>query len=252
MNVQLISHTMQPEMIVAAAAKLCYSKTDASDIMDNMDTEKVNKFLEHLVSLGHESPIEHASFTFAIDGVSRTLTHQLVRHRLASYSQQSQRYVKLEQFEYIIPPAISEDEEAKRIFVEAMNRDQEAYNQLGEILEEKAYHAYLLEGYSEKKARRSAEKKAIEDARYVFPNATETKIVVTMNARSLKNFFKHRCCQRAQWEIRNLATEMLKTVREAAPVLFNNAGPGCVSGPCPEGSMTCGKMAEVREKFRQL
>jgi thymidylate synthase (FAD) len=252
MKVELIAHTMQPEVIVAAAAKLCYSKTSAGEIMNNMDEAAVSKFISHLVELGHESPIEHVSFTFAIEGVSRTLTHQLVRHRLASYSQQSQRYVKLDQFEYIIPPAIASDNAAKAVFLDAMRKDQEAYNKLVEILKEKAYGDYLEMGYSEKKALRSAEKKAIEDARYVFPNATETKIVVTMNARSLKNFFKHRCCERAQWEIRDLATEMLRIVRGVAPALFNDAGPGCVSGPCPEGSMTCGNIVQVREKFNRL
>jgi thymidylate synthase (FAD) len=252
MNIKLIAHTMQPETVVAAAAKLCYSKSNAVDIMDNLDQEATDRFLGHLVGLGHASPIEHASFTFAIEGVSRVLTHQLVRHRIASYSQQSQRYVKLEQFEYIVPPAIEANKETKMLFIEAMEQDQKTYDRLSELLEKKAYQDYLDMGYSEKKAKRSAEKKAIEDARYVFPNAAETKIVVTMNARSLMNFFQHRCCQRAQWEIRELATEMLKVVRNVAPVLFKNAGPGCLSGPCPEGSMTCGKMTQVREQFQQL
>lgn len=252
MRVELIAHTMQPEVIVAAAAKLCYSKVDATQIMENMDTPAVERFLDHLVSLGHESPIEHASFTFAIEGVSRTLTHQLVRHRLASYSQQSQRYVKLEQFEYIVPPAIAENAEAKALFIEAMEADQRTYDRLTDILQEKAYAVYLEEGHPEKSAMRMAEKKAIEDARYVFPNATETKIVATMNARSLKNFFTHRCCERAQWEIRALATEMLRQVRLVSPILFRTAGPACLSGPCPEGSMTCGKRTQIKEKFSNL
>lgn len=252
MKVELIAHTMHPEVIIAAAAKLCYSKIDASEIMNNLDDESVNKFLNHLVSIGHESPIEHVSFTFAIEGVSRTLTHQLVRHRIASYSQQSQRYVKLDQFKYIIPPVIKESEEATKIFLKAMERNQSDYDKLTQILSASAYDEYLKMGYSEKKALRSAEKKAIEDARYVFPNATETKIVVTMNARSLKNFFKHRCCERAQWEIRELATEMLKIVRGVAPILFKTAGPSCLIGPCPEGNMTCGKIVEIREKFNRL
>ena len=252
MKVELIAHTMHPEVIIAAAAKLCYSKVDASEIMNNLDDESVNKFLNHLVSIGHESPIEHVSFTFAIEGVSRTLTHQLVRHRIASYSQQSQRYVKLDQFKYIMPPAIKENEEATKIFLKAMERDQSDYDKLTQILSTSAYEEYIKMGYPEKKALRSAEKKAIEDARYVFPNATESKIVVTMNARSLKNFFKHRCCERAQWEIRELATEMLKIVRGVAPILFKTAGPSCLIGPCPEGNMTCGKIDEIREKFNRL
>jgi thymidylate synthase (FAD) len=104
----------------------------------------------------------------------------------------------------------------------------------------------------EKKAKSNAEKRAIEDARYVFPNACETKIVVTMNARSLYNFFNHRCCQRAQTEIRELATEMLRQVKQVAPTIFKNMGPNCVSGPCPEGSMTCGKAKEMKEFFLNL
>ena len=168
MKVELIAHTMQPETIVAAAAKLCYSKVDASQIMNDMDDESVNKFINHLVSLGHESPIEHVSFTFAIEGVSRTLTHQLVRHRIASYSQQSQRYVKLDQFNYIVPPAIENDEEAKKIFIAAMERTQDDYDRLVEILKKKAYDDFIKEGYSEKKASRSSEKKAIEEKHIEF------------------------------------------------------------------------------------
>ncbi|OPL07932.1 MAG: FAD-dependent thymidylate synthase [delta proteobacterium ML8_F1] len=252
MKVELIAHTLQPENIVAAAAKLCYSKVDASEIMMNLDPAKVEGFVTHLMTLGHESPIEHVSFTFAIEGVSRVLSHQLVRHRLASYSQQSQRYVRLDQFQYVIPPAIAGDPEAKRLFIETMERDQAAYDTLTEILRQKAYEGYLAEGQAHKDALRNAEKKAIEDARYVFPNAAETKIVVTMNARSLKNFFAQRTCLRAQWEIRELATEMLRIVKKIAPVIFKDAGPGCISGPCPEGVMTCGKIVEVREKFKNL
>lgn len=222
-------------------------------IEEKLDEEKIKKFLEMLMSLGHESPVEHVSFTFAVEGVSRVLTHQLVRHRIgASYSQQSQRYVKLDQFEYIIPPAIEEVEEAKEMFIKAMEEDQKYYDQISEILFNKHLNNYLNEGINEKEARKKAEKRAIEDARYVFPNACETKIVFTMNARSLFNFFKHRCCNRAQWEIRELATEMLREVRKVAPTLFKYAGPSCLNGPCPEGKMTCGKIEEVREKFKTL
>ncbi len=252
MKVQLIAHTLQPENIVAAAAKLCYSKVDASEIMMNLDPPRVEGFVNHLMELGHESPIEHVSFTFAIEGVSRVLSHQLVRHRLASYSQQSQRYVRLDQFSYVMPPAIEEDPVARSLFVEMMERDQAAYDALTGILKQRAYETFMEEGLQEKDALRSAEKKAIEDARYVFPNAAETKIVMTMNARSLKNFFAQRTCMRAQWEIRELATRMLKIVKEVAPVIFKDAGPGCLSGPCPEGVMTCGKITEVREKFKNL
>ncbi|MGI5948940.1 FAD-dependent thymidylate synthase [Peptoniphilus sp.] len=252
MKVKIISHTMDPEKTIVASAKLCYSRVGVEEISEDMTDESAEKFLEKLMSFSHLSPLEHVSFTFAIEGVSRTLTHQLVRHRIASYSQQSQRYVKLDHFEYIIPPQIEENEEAKKIFIDAMNRDQEAYNELVEILVTEKSRKLIEEGMDEKKARRSVEKQCIEDARYVFPNACETKIVVTMNVRTLQHFFTVRCCERAQWEIRELATEMLRQVREVAPTLFKDCGPGCVYGPCPEGKMTCGKAAEIREKFENL
>lgn len=244
LKVKLIEHTPNPEKVIASAAKLCYSAVGVDEILNNLEDEGIDKFLNMLMSYGHESPIEHVSFTFAVEGVSRSLTHQLVRHRIASYSQQSQRYVKLEQFEYIVPPQIEKEQKAKCIFEKAMEQSQKSYNDLVDILKDK----YINEGLNAL----NAEKKAIEDARYVFPNACETKIIVTMNARSLINFFKHRCCSRAQWEIRLLADEMLKQVKEVAPVLFKYSGPGCLKGLCPEGKMTCGKINEIRMKYGQL
>lgn len=250
MNVVLLSHTPEPEKLVAASAKLCYSSSGASQLMDQLDSASVEKFLKILTELGHDSPLEHMSFTFAVEGVSRVLTHQLVRHRMASYSQQSQRYVKLDQFEYIVPPAIEKDARAKALFIEAMEADQNYYDQLVELLYQSQYKEKLALGHSEKKAAQLAEKGAIEDARYVFPNACETKIVITMNARSLINFFEHRCCERAQWEIRELAEAMLLLVKDIAPNLFRSSGPKCLKGPCPEGSLSCGKLKQVREKYR--
>lgn len=241
LKVKLLEYTPNPEKIIASAAKLCYSSSGVDDIMENLTDENTEKFLNMLMSYGHESPVEHVSFTFAIEGVSRSLTHQLVRHRIASYSQQSQRYVKLNQFEYIIPPEIDKNEKAREIFIKAMEQSQKAYDELVDILKSK----YTAEGMTSL----SAEKKAIEDARYVFPNACETKIVVTMNARSLMNFFRHRCCNRAQWEIRALANEMLVQVKKVAGTLFKYSGPSCVNGKCPEGKMSCGKMVEMRSKY---
>ncbi|MDO6353801.1 FAD-dependent thymidylate synthase [Caloramator sp. CAR-1] len=252
LKVELIAYTPEAEKIVASAAKLCYSRVGISEIGENLDKENIEKFLNMLLDLGHESPVEHVSFTFAIEGVSRSLTHQLVRHRIASYSQQSQRYVKLDQFEYIVPPSIEEDERAKELFIKAMEEDQRVYNELVDILSKKHYEKLISEGKNEKEAKRLSEKMAIEDARYVFPNACETKLVVTMNARSLLNFFRHRCCNRAQWEIHNLADEMLKKVKEVAPTIFKFAGPSCVYDKCHEGSMSCGKMMEVRERYLNL
>ncbi|MEA4847656.1 MAG: FAD-dependent thymidylate synthase [Clostridiaceae bacterium] len=253
MKVTIIQHTPEPEKLVASAAKLCYSPVGIENIMGGLDEAKVDKFLKMLMDLGHESPVEHVSFTFGVEGISRVLTHQLVRHRIGcSYSQQSQRYVCLTQFEYIIPPEIEKIPAAKERFIKAMEEDQRIYNELAELLKEGHMKKYLSEGKTEKQARAMAEKTAIEDARYVFPNACETKIVFTMSARALMNFFKQRCCNRAQWEIREMAEEMLRQVKGVAPILFKNAGPGCVAGQCPEGTMSCGKMNEVREKYKNL
>ena len=252
MTVKMIAHTPEPEIVVAASAKLCYSQVGASEIMDDLNAENSAKFLDKLMDFGHYSPLEHVSFTFAIDGVSRVLTHQLVRHRIASYSQQSQRYVKLEQFDYIVPPSIDANPEASALFKEAMAADQRAYDQLVEILEKQYLDENLKTGMSASHAKSNAEKSAIEDARFVFPNACETKIVATMNARSLINFFNHRCCNRAQWEIRELADKMLKCVKGVAPSLFESVGPKCLTGACPEGKMTCGKIVAVRNKYEVL
>lgn len=267
MKVKIMAHTPNPEEVIAQAAKLCYSPVGVDEIMEKLTPEKVEKFVNHLADIGHESPFEHVSFTFAIEGISRCCTHQIVRHRIASYSQQSQRYVKLEQFEYIIPPEIEKIPEAKEIFIETMEKDQEAYDKLVDILiEDIMYNEYKHElelcqqklidnpdKYTEdtldedifrldyKEKYRAIEKQAIEDARYVFPNACETKIVVTMNVRSLLHFFNVRCCNRAQWEIRQMADEMLKECRKVAPKLFKNAGPDCTFGKCGEGNMSCGK-----------
>lgn len=252
LKVELLRYTPEGEKLIASAAKLCYSSVGIKEIEENLEGKSISSFLNMLMDLGHESPIEHVSFTFGAEGVSRTLTHQLVRHRIASYSQQSQRYVKLNQFDYIIPPAIENDDRAKEIFLNAMEDDQKAYDEIVNILFDKHYDGYIKDGLKEKKAKQKAEKEAIEDARYVFPNACETKIVFTMNARSLQNFFRLRCCNRAQWEIRELAIAMLREVKKVYPILFKNAGPACVNGPCPEGNMTCGKIIEVREMFKNL
>ncbi len=266
LKVKIIAHTPEPDKVVAQAGKLCYSAVGVDEITQKLTEEEIARYVNMLASIGHESPLEHVSFTFAIEGISRACTHQIVRHRIASYSQQSQRYVKLEQFEYIIPPAIEKNPEAKRIFIETMERDQEAYDELVDLLlvdiltEEHAAdfgscikevlkenpdvapdRSKVLDLYAEKffEDYRKAEKQAIEDARYVFPNACETKIVITMNARSLLHFFNVRCCNRAQWEIREMATEMLKECKKIAPALFKKAGPDCVYGKCGEGKMSC-------------
>lgn len=251
-KVTLITHTAMPEKIVASAAKLCYSPADIDHIMDGLTEEKTASFVEMLAEIGHESPIEHASFTFGIEGVSRALLAQITRHRMASFSVQSQRYVSETHFEFVLPPEIEAIPEAKAEFLQAMEEDQRHYNRLTELLKEKHKASLLAEGKDEKTADRMAQKKAIEDARFVLPNACDTKMILTMNARSLRNFFAHRCCNRAQWEIRDVAIQMLRLVREAAPYLFAKSGPSCVSDNCPEGKMTCGKIQEVRAYFKEL
>lgn len=252
LKVELLRYTPDGEKLIASAAKLCYSPVGISQIEEGLEDDKVKSFLDHLMDMGHESPIEHVNFTFGVEGISRTLSHQLVRHRIASYSQQSQRYVRLSQFEYIIPHNIENNEVAKALFIKAMEEDQKYYDEISSLLYKDHYNRYISEGLKEKTAGQKAEKEAIEDARYIFPNACETKIVFTMNTRSLLNFFKLRCCNRAQWEIRELAIAMLKEVKLVYPVLFKNAGPGCITGACPEGKMTCGKIVEVRESFKNI
>jgi thymidylate synthase (FAD) len=227
MKVKLLTHTPNPEMTIAAAAKLCYSAVGVDEICEKMTAESCEKFINMLMSLGHESPVEHVSFTFAIEGVSRSLLAQLTRHRIASYSVQSQRYVGKENFEYIIPPEIDAIPEAREIFIRAMENDRETYRLLDELLAKKHTESLLESGMDEKKAASAGAKKAHEDARYVLSNACDTKIVMTMNIRSLYNFFSLRCCERAQWEIRALAREMLKLCKEISPVLFAKAATLC-------------------------
>lgn len=248
-NVKLLQYTPEPEKVISAAAKLCYSSSGVKDILNGLTEDKVEKFLSMLMDMGHESPIEHVSFTFGIEGVSRSLLAQITRHRIASYSVKSQRYVSEGQFEYVIPPEIEAIPEAKKLYIDTMEHDQKVYNELSDMLKKKHYEVFLSEGMDEKQAKSKAEKKAIEDARFVLPNSCETKMVVTMNARSLMNFFRHRCCNRAQWEIRELAYKMLMLVREVAPTLFKLSGPACLQGKCPEGKMSCGKQAEMKELY---
>ena len=245
-KVNLIAYTPDPERVVACAAKLCYSNADSIDtLMSGLTDEKVAKFIRHLSNMGHQSPVEHVSFTFAIEGVSRALLAQLTRHRIASYSVQSQRYVSMEDFEYVIPPEIQTDPESMVMFIESVETAGAVYNEVRESLIEK----YTAGGMSKS----AAEKKANEDARYILPNAAATRLIVTMNARSLIHFFNLRCCNRAQWEIRELADEMLRLVKPIAPNLFANAGPSCVSeGACPEGNMSCGKFMEIEKKYNEI
>ncbi len=215
--VKLIAATPEADKVVAAAAKICYSPSGAAEIFDGLDPAKTASFLKMLREAGHLSPFEHASFTFAIEGVSRVATHQLVRHRMASYSQQSQRYVGMAGNGCIVPPLVEANPAALAVFNEQTEAAQRAYEKLVSLGVPK------------------------EDARFILPHGAETRIVVTMNARELHHFFALRLCRRAQWEIRELAREMLRAAREAAPVLFGMAGPSCVvEGACREAH-SCGQ-----------
>jgi thymidylate synthase (FAD) len=226
LKVKLLEFTPEPDRLVAAAARLCYSPVGVEEILERISPAKITRLLKQLQESGHDSPIEHVNFTFGIEGVSRALTHQLVRHRIASYSQQSQRYVKMEQVPVVIPPQIAQNTETLSIFNQVITEITAAYQKL------------LVAGVP------------AEDARFILPNACETKIVVTMNARSLMHFFEIRTCRRAQWEIRRLALEMRRLVREVAPLLFQLSGPSCETlGYCREGKMSCGR-APVLERLK--
>lgn len=213
MNVQLLAHTPAPEQLVAASAKLCYSSAGIVDLAA-IEADKAAEFIDKLPE-AHQSPFEHVSFTFGIEGVSRAMLAQITRHRIASFSVQSQRYVNMDEFGYVIPPSIAANQDALDEYEHFMDRADLVYTYL-----------------------RSSGIPA-EDARFVLPNACETRMIVTMNARELMHFFSLRCCKRAQWEIRAVADEMLRLCKEVAPEIFAKAGPGCVRGHCPEGKMRC-------------
>ncbi|MFH1424745.1 MAG: FAD-dependent thymidylate synthase [archaeon] len=228
MKIKLIAYTKDPEKVCGTAALVSTQEGSYSDLYEKTEGEKAIKILKKVIEYGHESVVEHASFTFSIEGISRACSHQLVRHRIASYTQQSQRYVKFDELEYVTPPEIEKDPAKKEKYDAAIKKAADSYKEL------------IDSGI------------APEDARYVYPNAAHTNIVITMNARALLHFFQLRCCNRAQWEIHEMADLMLKEIKKVAPNIFENAGPGCLNGPCPEGSKTCGKMEEVRNKYKEF
>ena len=230
LRVELLTHTPDALSLIYAAFRQCYHAGFVADMWPKLldgeiSDEKQAEFVETVTASGHVSPIEHVSFTFAVEGVSRALTHQLVRHRIASYSQQSQRYVDGSNFRYILPPSIARNPEAKARFLRCIDEIGSAYRDVKALLEA------------------SGKDTAKEDARFLLPQAAETRIVLTMNCRSLLNFFAHRCCSRAQWEIRALAKAMLTECRKVLPVVFRTAGAPCERLKyCPEGErFTCGR-----------
>lgn len=228
MKVALIRHTLSPEEVVALGARLCYSKARVDDLLQRVEARDQTDFVHRIMGMGHDSVLEHASFTFGIEGVSRVLLAQITRHRLASFSVQSQRYVSYESgFGYIVPPKI-----------EALG--QEAADEFARQMD------IIHQWYTQWQERLGTGEGGNEDARFVLPGACETRMMVTMNVRELRHFFSLRMCHRAQWEIRALATEMHRLCMEVAPALFENAGPGCLRGACPEGEKSCGKAADIR------
>ncbi len=234
LKVRLIACTPHPDQIAAFAARVCYSSKGHEEIEQFVAANDQETFLNGIMASGHLSVLEHATFTFAVEGVSRVLLAQLTRHRIASFSVQSQRYVSMENFGYIIPPSIRElGEEAVQEYTRQMETMRGWYT-----------------AWQEKLGGKSGQTN--EDARFVLPGACETRLLLSMNARELLHFFQLRCCNRAQWEIRKLADEMLRIAYKSAPSLFRSAGPGCVRGACTEGKRSCGKALETRERIRQI
>ena len=230
MKAVLIRHTLSPEEVVALGARLCYSKARVDDLLDKVEAKDQTEFVHKIMSMGHDSVLEHASFTFGIEGVSRTLLAQITRHRVASFSVQSQRYVSYEKgFGYIVPPKI-----------EALGADA--------VAEFERQMDTMHQWYVQWQEKLGTGEGGNEDARFVLPGACETRMMVTMNVRELRHFFSLRMCSRAQWEIRALANEMHRLCMEVAPALFENAGPACLRGACPEGEKTCGKILQIRQE----
>lgn len=230
MKAVLIRHTLSPEEVVALGARLCYSKARVDDLLDKVEAKDQTEFVHKIMSMGHDSVLEHASFTFGIEGVSRTLLAQITRHRVASFSVQSQRYVSYEKgFGYIVPPKI-----------EALGADA--------VAEFERQMDTMHQWYVQWQEKLGTGEGGNEDSRFVLPGACETRMMVTMNVRELRHFFSLRMCSRAQWEIRALANEMHRLCMEVAPALFENAGPACLRGACPEGEKTCGKMLQIRQE----
>ncbi len=243
-RVKLLDVCTNPEKLLFAAGRQCYAKDWVGDLWKNdggeisilnMDNNKsvsdkeIKSLIKYLYESGHTSVLEHVKFTFAIDGVSRAETHQQVRHRISTYSQQSQRYVtnygEYNPADYVVPPTIEKNAEAASVFDSTLRTIQESYNKLKDL------------GISS------------EDARYLMPNASISRIVDTKNCVSLLHFFGLRCCVLAQWEIRDLANKMLDICKKTLPSVFDNAGPRCSSlGYCPEHkSRSCGKYPTKQE-----
>lgn len=196
MEVKLLAYTVEPELVCAKAMRACRTREPASELKPS--EQDVARLIRTTKKLGHLSVLEHASFTFSISGISRVCSHQLVRHRMASYSQQSHRRVARKSADVVIPPSIKGNKQTLELFHKAVDYSFDLFNKLLEL------------------------KIPLEDARYVLPHAIMTNITVTMNARELLHFFKLRLNTSAQWEIRELAEKMLQEVRKVAPIMFED------------------------------
>lgn len=232
LRVKLLRYTRDPEHLCGVAALTSTKSQSPSEIMEKIDQRTAAGIIRRVTAYGHVSVVEHAYFTFSLEDVSRAMTHQLVRHRIASYTQQSQRYVAYDTAEkYVTPHSVGNNLKTKKLFEEELGRISETYQKLLELGIPK------------------------EDARYILPNASKTNIIVTMNARELRHFFNLRCCIRAQWEIRQVAIEMLRQASQVAPALFEKAGPSCVRlGYCPEGEMKppdC-DIRKIKQRFQNI
>ncbi len=216
-SAKLVSFTPEPEVAVARAARLCYSPAGYGEVAERIGPDEARRLVAHLRAVGHLSPFEHASFQFYIEG-SRAMLAQLTRHRIASYSVQSLRYITPDRPEYVVPPTVGRNAALAEIY-------------RGQMLEAfRTYRTLLKKGV------------AAEDARMVLGQGVATRLLTTFNARSLHNLFNLRCCRRAQWEIRQIAWQMRREVLRVAPSLFQDSGPTCeVEGRCVEGKFSCGR-----------
>lgn len=225
LKVELLSHTADPEGIVVAAIRQCYSPVGAKELKEKTSKEIRERLIKQVIESGHTSTLEHASFTFAIDGVSRVTEIHLIRHRIASFSIQSGRYVKRGDAAYRIPPKIKalKDKKIYEKYLKHLDNSQELYNEL--------IKAGAL----------------AEDARFCQPQSIQVKIVMSMNARELLHFFSLRTCTRAQWEVQEVASKMLALSKKVAPIIFKNSGPPCISKKvCDQGKLSCGIWKNIK------
>lgn len=221
-EVRLLAHTPEAERLVAVSARVCTSPVDFDRLEEQLTPGKIRKLVRHLVEVGHHSTLEHVNFTWLVSGISRVASHQLVRHRIASYSQASQRYISLEEdCPFETPPSLEGRDDWRERYDRHFRESHELYRSM------------VDDGIP------------CEDARFVLPQAVTTRVLFTMNARTLLHFFALRSCERAQHEIRAVARKMLALARDVCPTIFEKAGPPCVTeGRCRETQGDCPRRPE--------